>query len=392
MPDIRTTDGVKIAYDAWGKRDGTPVLMIQGLGMDSRGWALQRGAFGRKHRCIALDNRGTGRLRRAARPVRPGADGRGRDRGARRRRHRTRARRRRVDGWRHRADHRRAAPRARARRSRSPAPRAATTTGAASCSRSGPRSSASAACARWRRTTACAGSIGPRLQRRFGVLDQRARPRADADEARAVRRAGRRDPRRAATSCAPSCPRSPSPTLVITGSQDTLTPARRRRGARRADPDVAALRAARRRARPHGRGAERLQRRRAALPRRGRRNAARRRGSRSRARNRVARARVRRRVRAEPGDARATRRCGRRGARRSTGRATRLRRRRRTRRARIVQSDNTTVTVDRERVHVERHRRRPCERCSSSRRYASTPATTRPPGSVSAMSSCQHSR
>ena len=43
MPDIRTTDGVKIAYDVWGRRDGTPCLMIQGLGMDSRGWALQRG-------------------------------------------------------------------------------------------------------------------------------------------------------------------------------------------------------------------------------------------------------------------------------------------------------------------------------------------------------------
>jgi 3-oxoadipate enol-lactonase len=35
--------------------------MIQGLGMDGRGWALQRGAFGRKHRCVAPDNRGTGR-------------------------------------------------------------------------------------------------------------------------------------------------------------------------------------------------------------------------------------------------------------------------------------------------------------------------------------------
>ena len=60
MPEIRTTDGVKIAYGAWGKRDGTPCLMIQGLGMDSRGWALQRGSFGRRHRCVAPDNRGTG--------------------------------------------------------------------------------------------------------------------------------------------------------------------------------------------------------------------------------------------------------------------------------------------------------------------------------------------
>ena len=55
-----TDDGTKIAYSAWGRRDGSPVLLIQGLGVDHRGWALQRGAFGRHHRCIALDNRGTG--------------------------------------------------------------------------------------------------------------------------------------------------------------------------------------------------------------------------------------------------------------------------------------------------------------------------------------------
>jgi 3-oxoadipate enol-lactonase len=60
VPDVRTTDGVKIAYQTWGRRDGTPCLLIQGLGMDSRGWALQRGSFGRRHFCIAVDNRGTG--------------------------------------------------------------------------------------------------------------------------------------------------------------------------------------------------------------------------------------------------------------------------------------------------------------------------------------------
>jgi 3-oxoadipate enol-lactonase len=57
---IVTSDGVRIAYDAWGARDGSPVLLIQGLGMNARGWALQRGAFGRNHRCVAIDNRGTG--------------------------------------------------------------------------------------------------------------------------------------------------------------------------------------------------------------------------------------------------------------------------------------------------------------------------------------------
>jgi 3-oxoadipate enol-lactonase len=58
--EIRTSDGIKIAYDTWGPRDGSPVLMIQGLGMNARAWALQRGAFGRQHRCVAIDNRGTG--------------------------------------------------------------------------------------------------------------------------------------------------------------------------------------------------------------------------------------------------------------------------------------------------------------------------------------------
>ena len=61
MPEVTASDGVKIAYDVFGRREGTPVLMIQGLGADSRGWALQRVRFGRRHRCIAVDNRGVGR-------------------------------------------------------------------------------------------------------------------------------------------------------------------------------------------------------------------------------------------------------------------------------------------------------------------------------------------
>src|SRR5436853_6550803 len=60
MPEIVSDDGTRIAYTTWGKRDGTPVVLVQGLGVDGRGWALQRGAFGRAHRCIAVDNRGTG--------------------------------------------------------------------------------------------------------------------------------------------------------------------------------------------------------------------------------------------------------------------------------------------------------------------------------------------
>jgi 3-oxoadipate enol-lactonase len=53
-------DGVVIAYHVWGRRDGEPVFLTQGLGADSRGWTLQRLAFGRRYRCYALDNRGVG--------------------------------------------------------------------------------------------------------------------------------------------------------------------------------------------------------------------------------------------------------------------------------------------------------------------------------------------
>jgi 3-oxoadipate enol-lactonase len=57
---VTADDGVEIAYDHWGRRDGPPLLLIQGLGTDSRGWALQRMAFGRRYRCFAPDNRGVG--------------------------------------------------------------------------------------------------------------------------------------------------------------------------------------------------------------------------------------------------------------------------------------------------------------------------------------------
>jgi 3-oxoadipate enol-lactonase len=61
VPEVTADDGVEIAYDVWGRRDGPPALLIQGLGMDSRGWALQRMALGRHYRCFAPDNRGVGR-------------------------------------------------------------------------------------------------------------------------------------------------------------------------------------------------------------------------------------------------------------------------------------------------------------------------------------------
>jgi 3-oxoadipate enol-lactonase len=68
VPETTATDGVTIAYDAFGRRDGEPIVLIQGLGIDSRGWTLQRMVLGRRFRCYAIDNRGVGRSGRPPGP------------------------------------------------------------------------------------------------------------------------------------------------------------------------------------------------------------------------------------------------------------------------------------------------------------------------------------
>jgi 3-oxoadipate enol-lactonase len=55
----RAGDGTVIYYETWGR--GEPLLLISGLATDLRIWACQRMVFGRHYRCIALDNRGSGR-------------------------------------------------------------------------------------------------------------------------------------------------------------------------------------------------------------------------------------------------------------------------------------------------------------------------------------------
>jgi 3-oxoadipate enol-lactonase len=61
MSFTRAADGIRIHYQELGVPRGEPVLMIQGLGTNMHGWALNRPVLGMKYRTIALDNRGSGR-------------------------------------------------------------------------------------------------------------------------------------------------------------------------------------------------------------------------------------------------------------------------------------------------------------------------------------------
>ena len=54
-------DGTRLHYEVSGPRDGEPLLLIQGLGADSRGWIRQRRSLSSRYRCIVFDNRGAGR-------------------------------------------------------------------------------------------------------------------------------------------------------------------------------------------------------------------------------------------------------------------------------------------------------------------------------------------
>ncbi len=67
MPRARAADGTNISYELAGNRDGEPLLMIQGLGADTRGWTFQKGALSR-YRMILVDNRGVGRSDRPPGP------------------------------------------------------------------------------------------------------------------------------------------------------------------------------------------------------------------------------------------------------------------------------------------------------------------------------------
>jgi 3-oxoadipate enol-lactonase len=61
MPVVTVADGTRINYALAGRRDGEPLLMLHGLGADTRGWAMQRRALASRFRLVMVDNRGVGR-------------------------------------------------------------------------------------------------------------------------------------------------------------------------------------------------------------------------------------------------------------------------------------------------------------------------------------------
>ena len=61
MAHAQASDGTRLNYEVFGARHGEPLLLIQGLGADSRGWLRQRRALSRRYRCVVFDNRGAGR-------------------------------------------------------------------------------------------------------------------------------------------------------------------------------------------------------------------------------------------------------------------------------------------------------------------------------------------
>jgi 3-oxoadipate enol-lactonase len=58
MPSVES-GGAEIYYETAG--DGDPLVMIMGLGADSRGWAMQQAAFAEHYRLVLMDNRGVGK-------------------------------------------------------------------------------------------------------------------------------------------------------------------------------------------------------------------------------------------------------------------------------------------------------------------------------------------
>jgi len=61
MAFAEAADGTRLNYEVFGARHGEPLLLIQGLGADSRGWLRQKRALASRYRGIVFDNRGAGK-------------------------------------------------------------------------------------------------------------------------------------------------------------------------------------------------------------------------------------------------------------------------------------------------------------------------------------------
>jgi pimeloyl-ACP methyl ester carboxylesterase len=56
-----TANGLRLYYEWHGASDGTPVVLVMGLGGDTTAWPLQLAALAPRHRVLVFDNRGAGR-------------------------------------------------------------------------------------------------------------------------------------------------------------------------------------------------------------------------------------------------------------------------------------------------------------------------------------------
>ncbi len=61
MKHARASDGHDIYYQTWGDPNNTPMILLQGLGVDSRGYGLQRYLLSKDYYCVAIDHRGSGK-------------------------------------------------------------------------------------------------------------------------------------------------------------------------------------------------------------------------------------------------------------------------------------------------------------------------------------------
>lgn len=68
MATATAADGTSIHFQVSGPADGEPLLLLQGLGADSRAWMRQRRAFASRYRVVTMDNRGVGRSDRPPGP------------------------------------------------------------------------------------------------------------------------------------------------------------------------------------------------------------------------------------------------------------------------------------------------------------------------------------